>query len=306
MNKTRILRISRIAAPALVGLLLVVYLAISYFVASSVTSAERNDQTDHPTDYGLEYEDVEFVSRKGDVTLDGWYLPGVEDGASVIFVHGINSTRSGDEATQIAVHLVESGFNVLLFDLRAHGSSGGDRVTGGINEAQDVLGAYDYLVATGATPDRVGVLGMSMGAGTSVLAVAEEPAIRALVADSPYARVSQLVAFEIGRKTPIPGWIAPVFVPGATVIADMVFDVDLGKLVPEEAVESIGFPILVIHGDADTRIPTDHGMRVYEAAYPGSEMWVVPGVDHLDAFKTHPEDYVNRVVPYFKDRLAGQ
>lgn len=306
MNKTRILRISRISVPALVGLLMVAYLAISYFVANSVTSAERNDQTDHPTDYGLEYEDVEFASRKGDVTLYGWYLPSVEDGASVILVHGINSTRSGDGATQIALHLVASGFNVLLFDIRAHGSSGGDRVTGGINEAQDVLGAYDYLVATGATPDRIGVLGMSMGAGTSVLAVADEPAIRGLVADSPYARISQLVAFEIGRKTPIPGWIAPMFVPGASAIADMIFDIDLGKLVPEEAVESIGFPILVIHGDADTRIPTDHGLRVYEAAYPGSEMWVVPGVGHLDTFKTYPEDYVDRVVPYFKDRLAGE
>ena len=190
MNKTRILHISKIAVPALVGFLLVVYLAISYLVASGVTSAERNDQTDHPSDYGLEYQDVEFVSRKGDVALDGWYLSGVEDGASVIFVHGINSTRSGDEATQIAAHLVESGFNVLLFDLRAHGSSGGDRVTGGINEAQDVRGAYDYLVATGAAPDRIGVLGMSIGPGTSVLAAANEPGMRGLVADSPCQGVS--------------------------------------------------------------------------------------------------------------------
>ena len=55
MNKTRILRISKIAVPALVGFLLVVYLAISYLVASGVTSAERNDQTDHPSDYGLEH-----------------------------------------------------------------------------------------------------------------------------------------------------------------------------------------------------------------------------------------------------------
>jgi len=97
-----------------------------------------------------------------------------------------------------------------------------------------------------------------------------------------------------------------VFVPGASAIADMIFDIGLGKLVPEEAVESVGFPILVIHGDADTRILTGHGLRVYEAAYPGSEMWIVPGVDHLDAFKTYPEEYVNWVVPYFKDRLGGE
>ena len=74
----------------------------------------------------------------------------------------------------------------------------------------------------------------------------------------------------------------------------------------EVTVESIGFPTLVIHGDADTRIPTDHGLRVYEAAYPASEMWVVPGVDHLDAFKTYPEDYVDWVCPTSKIAWPGE
>ena len=69
-------------------LLFVAYAGVSYFIASGVTRAELVKFEDHPTDYGLEYEDVEFVSRKGDVTLMGWYLssPGCE--ASVIFVHG--------------------------------------------------------------------------------------------------------------------------------------------------------------------------------------------------------------------------
>ena len=306
MYRTRTLWIAKRAVPVLAVLMAAAYLTLSYFVAFGVTRAERNEQDGHPTDYGLEYEDVEFQSRKGDVTLQGWHLPATDDGPSVIFVHGISSTRSGDEAVEIAAHLVNDGFDVLLFDLRAHGSSGGDKITGGINEAEDVLGAYDYLLSRGASPVRIGVLGMSMGAGTSVLAVAEEPGIRGLVVDSPYADVSELVAYEIGRKTPIPEWVAPVFVPGASLFADMLFGVDLDKLVPEEAVESIGFPILVIHGDSDTRIPTEHGLRVHEAAYLGSEIWVVPGVDHLDAFKTFPDDYLDRVVPYFRARLDGE
>ena len=204
MNRPKTLKIAKWAAPALVVLLTAAYMVLSYFVATGVTSAERKEQDGHPTDYGLEYEEVEFLSRKGDVTLQGWHLPATDDGPSVIFVHGISSTRSGGDAIEIAAHLVKDGFDVLLFDLRAHGSSGGDKITGGINEAQDVLGAYDFLLSRGASPDRIGVLGMSMGAGTSVLAVAEEPRIKGLVVDSPYADVSELVAYEIGRKTPIP------------------------------------------------------------------------------------------------------
>ena len=124
----------------LVVLLAVGYAGVSYLIASGVTAAEREEQHDHPSDYGLRYEDVEFPSRKGDVTLEGWYLPSICCGPTVIMVHGITSNRSGGEATELAAELVKACFNALLFDLRAHGSSGGDRLTGGIDEAQDVLG----------------------------------------------------------------------------------------------------------------------------------------------------------------------
>ncbi len=299
-------KIARRAALALVALLAVAYVGVSYFIASGVTGTEREEQEDHPSDYGLRYEDVEFLSRKGDVTLKGWYLPSPCCGPSVILVHGISSNRSGAQATEMAARLVKVCFNVLLFDLRAHGSSGGDRITGGIDEAQDVLGAYDYMRSRGIRQRDILVLGRSMGAGASVLAAAAEPEIGALVLDGTYADVTDLVAFEIGRKTPVPEWAAPVFIPGASLLADMLYGVDLSRLVPERTVTSIDIPILVIHGEADTRIPTGHGVRVHAAAHPGSELWIVPGTDHGDSFANFPEEYVYRVVSYFASRMEEE
>ena len=287
-------------------LLLVAYAGVSYFIASGVTRAELAEFEDHPTDYGLEYEDVEFVSRKGDVTLMGWYLPSPGCEASVILVHGICSNRTSREATRVAAHLVEECFNVLLFDLRAHGTSGGPRITGGIDEAEDVLGAYDYLQSRGFQPHRIGVLGRSMGAGAAVLAAAAEPDIRALVLDSTYAAVNDLISFEIARKTPVPEWAAPVFIPGASLLANALYGIDLSKLAPEQGIKSVNVPILVIHGEADTRIPTEHGIRVHEAARAESEMWVVPGADHGEALHNFPDEYVERVVSYFRTQVAGE
>ena len=299
-------RIGRRAALAVVVLMIVAYAGVSYFIASGVTGAEREELEDHPKDYGLEYEDVEFLSRKGDVTLEGWYLPSPCCGPSLIFVHGISGNRSSREATEMAAHLVEMCFNVLLFDLRAHGSSGGDRITGGIDEAEDVLGAYDYMRSRGADPHQVGLLGRSMGAGAATLAAAAEPGIRALVLDGTYAEVHELIAFEIGRKTPVPEWVAPVFIPGASLLANTLYGIDLSRLAPERAVRSIDVPILVIHGEADTRIPTEHGVRVHEAAHPGSEIWIAPGADHVDAFNSYPGEYVDRVASYFFTRLSPE
>ena len=54
---------------------------------------------------------------------------------------------------------------------------------------------------------------------------------------------------------------------------------------------------------ADERIPWRQGQRVASAAETGSSIWLVPGVDHVDAFLTHPDEYVKRVSEYFDSRF---
>ena len=124
-------------------LLLGCYGLISFFIASSVTKAGRKEQEDQPSTYGLEFEDVEFVSRRGGTTLRGWYISGQQEKPALILVHGVGSVRSGDRAVDLASRLAGNGFNVLMFDLRSHGSSEGDQVSGGYFEQWDVLSAFD-------------------------------------------------------------------------------------------------------------------------------------------------------------------
>ncbi len=297
-------RSAKWAIPIGVAVLVLMYAGISYVIAAGVSGAERKPLEDRPEAHGLAYEDVAFSSRKGDVTLRGWYMTPRDGAPTLIFVHGITGNRTSDKAVDLAARLGMEGYNVLMFDLRGHGESGGKRISGGYFERQDVLGAFDFLVARGVSPERIGVVGFSMGAGTAILAAAEEQGIWALVADSPYAHISDLLAFEVARKTVLPRWLVPAFVPGAKLWADVLYGIKIGELVPEDAAARIGYPILVIHGTADTRIPYEHGVRVHRASRPGSELWLVPDVDHVDAFTTYPEEYVRRVEAYFGERLG--
>ena len=294
----------RLGLPIFALVLIILYGLISFLIAAGVTKADRKPQEEHPSDHGLEYQDVDFGSRRGDVRLSGWYIPGNISKSTIIFVHGVGSTRSGDGALDLARRLVGRGYNTLLFDLRGHGSSEGDQVSGGFYEREDVLGAFDFLVARGTPPEHIGLVGFSMGAGTAILAAAEEPGIRALVADSPYANVSDLMTREVARKTVFPKWSVPIFLPAAKLMAKLVYHIDMGVLVPEKAVTRLDFPILVIHGMADTRIPVEQGLRLHKAAHPDSIIWLVPEVDHVDSFSTHPEEYATRVVAYFTQRLG--
>ncbi len=74
---------------------------------------------------------MEFTPRGEGLLLSGWYLSGDADAPHVIFVHGLNGVRSGDNAVELADRLVERGYSVLLFDLRGHGSSQDGRLSGG-------------------------------------------------------------------------------------------------------------------------------------------------------------------------------
>jgi len=296
----------KVVVPVILVLLLVIYGLISFIIASSVTKADRKEQEDHPSAHNLDFEDVEFVSRRRDVTLRGWFIFGQEEKPTLIFVHGIGSMRSGDRAVELASRLVGNGFNVLMFDLRGHGSSEGDQVSGGYFEQLDVLGAIDFLTDRRILPHRIGLVGFSMGASTALLAAAQEPAIGALVADSPYAKASDLIAHEAARRTVLPRWITPIFVPTAVLMANWFYGIDLGALVPEAAVVDLDYPILVIHGTDDRRIPYQQGQRVHQSAPTGSIIWLVPDVDHVDAFATYPEEYVERVKAYLDDRFGAQ
>ena len=79
----------------------------------------------HPTELGLEYEDVTFPSRRDKVPLRGWYLPAAGDDRCIILVAGEEHHRNspGIRALALGGDLVAQGFNVLLFDFRGRGES---------------------------------------------------------------------------------------------------------------------------------------------------------------------------------------
>ena len=289
----------------LVILLVLAYGYIAYLMASGVTKAERNPLERTPTEYGLAYEDVEFPSRGGDADLKGWLIGEAGEGPAVILVHGLSGNRASERGLKIARALFDGGYAVLLFDLRAHGESGGERVSGGYYEKDDMLGAYDFLVERGVAPGRVGVLGSSMGAAITLLGAPEEPGIRAVVADSGFADVEDLIAGETARATIFPKWMVPIFTPGLKIAARVFYGIDVGRIAPEKVVGTLGYPVLIIHGEADERIPVEHAARLREVAYAGSELWTLPGVEHGDVFDARPDEYVDRVLAYFGSHLGS-
>ena len=216
------------------------YLGISWFVADRLTRPERYPPAATPDSLGLAYEPVEFESADDGLTLRGWWIHSRDSGRAVILVHGRNSNRSGIDPPQgtdggllrQTKGIVEQGYSVLTLDLRGHGQSDGDRYSLGFGqlERRDVLGAIAYVQCRGIPSTRISLLCHSMGAATCLLAAGEEPYMAGVVADSSYARLTDLLAFGSSKAS----GLASFFNPSILLMGKLIYGFDPTQAAPKK------------------------------------------------------------------------
>ena len=258
-------------------------LAASYLGASLQLvwrqSRPRREATGlSPALYGLEFAEVRVKSRDG-LELAGWWVPGGRERKAALLVHGLNASKSSPYVLPALPVYAGLGFGVLLLDLRAHGDSPGRRTTLGALEVRDVLGGLDWLAQRGYPREAVVLHGWSMGAA-AVLRVAADETVRAVVADSGYARLSRLLRQRMG----------PWIYPGAALASRWLLGVSPQGVAPEEAaarLRAAGTPLFLLHGRADRTVPVEHARRLH-ARYPEAQLWTLAGFPHVAAWR-HPE-----------------
>lgn len=247
-------------------------------------------------------ESVVFPALDG-LRLRGWLLwpPGAE--RAVVVVHGRGQHRADPwtNSVGLARALAARGFATLLFDLRGHGESDGSRCYLGSREPLDVRGAVAFLRARGFAAARIGIIGFSLGAVAALLAAADDDEIGAVVADSPFASLTDMLALELPRTARLPRQLVPYLALAARAFVGLnVHAVNALDAIPRIAPR----PLLLIHGEADEVIPLEHAQRLAALAGPGFRFWSVPGAGHVQAHNHDPERYVDEVARFFEQALA--
>jgi alpha-beta hydrolase superfamily lysophospholipase len=219
--------------------------------------------------------------------------------AQVLIVHGIGEHSGRYERTGRL--LAEAGLNVQAFDLRGHGLSGGRRMY--VRRWDDFLDDVELRVAALREPGLPTVLfGHSLGALVALdYACSDRPAPDLLVLSAP-----PLDARVPGWQrvlAPLLGTVAPTLVLANPISGDQLArDPAVGvayfadPLVQPRSTARLGaqflsamrhtrsrlgrlcVPTLVIHGGADTLVPTAVSEPL--AALPGVERRVLPGLRH--------------------------
>lgn len=286
---------------ALILAVVIAFLGISGYLGYSMTRTTRVPIQGNPGLLGLTYEDVSFPSIDRELTLCGWYLPAQESEPVIIMIHGEGNNRADPSIgmLDIASQLVKHGYNVLMFDLRGHGESDGNMKSAGYYEKEDLAGAVEYVKGRGF--DRIGVLGFSMGAGTALLATAENSDIDAVVADSGFANLKDVMEPEFSKRTKFPKF----FLRPLLFMVKIMYRVDFTAIKPIECVPEIApRPMFFIHGELDDIFSVEHAYRLQQASQnPQNQLWIAPQAGHARAYVSHPEEYINKVTTFFDTAL---
>ena len=280
------------------------YMGVSWVVVDQALVAEAKPFEQTPEELGLAYEDVAFEPRGwDDITLRGWLFPNPGAAATIVLVHGLDGTRSGD--LELVRDLLREGFAVLTFDLRGHGESDKAPMGAGLHEQDDVLGAVDFLLdERGAAPGTVFLMGHSYGAAIVLLAGVREPAVGGVYADSAFAALTDLMLKEVADRTPVPRWGATLLEPGLVWAARWFKGIDIEAVRPEAAISKYPYLVGLAHCRPDERIPFEHAVRLRAEAPRGSGFTVYPDCEHTGAYDDFPEQYVAVVTNYFNERLG--
>jgi uncharacterized protein len=272
--------------------LLLVGLTLSFYM----TRRFHLTQVHSPAEYGLVYEDVKFPAADG-LTIRGVWIPSPGSDRVVIILHGHGGSMDWD--IQRAPFFHYAGFNVLLFDFRAHGRSDGNLATFGYLERRDVLGAVAFLKQRNMR--RVGLLGFSYGGMASMLSAPLSPDIDAVVSDGGPARMRSAIAGR-AQELHLPAGLGRFLGWLIVVVTSLRLGVNLFHYEPVRWVGKIApRPILFVHGELDLYLPDFDDL--YNATGEPREAWRVPSVGHCKVSEVLPEDFYRRVIDFFTQHL---
>lgn len=228
----------------------------------------------------------------------GWFAKSTLKSGAVLLLHGVRANRMQMLRRARALHRL--GYTVLMIDLPAHGESTGRRITFGAKESAGVTAALAFL-RENAPGERIGVIGVSLGAASTVLAKFDSPP-QAVVLESMYPTIEEAVADRLAmRLGSVGASLAPLLLwqlPART-------GVNPEDLRPIKHIATLGAPVLVVSGSEDQHTTWAETERLFESALAPKVLWRVEGAAHVDLYAYNPADYERKVFTFLNNHLRG-
>jgi len=257
---------------------------------------ERTPKGNDPADYGLRSDKVGFGVADG-IILAGYYVYSsiAPVQGTLLILHGIGSCK--EHSLLKALVAAENGYNAVIYDARAHGESEGRFCTFGAEESQDVSRILDILDQDYALASPYFIWGHSLGGAVGLLALADEPRLKAGVIESSFTELD-LVAVDYMNN--MLGFGQKRFTDRLLNRLGQIASIDFMAIKPIESARKIKVPVMIAHGENDERIKFEYGLELYNNLGSESKKFVaIPGAGHINLWTVGGQKYMDEVMAFF-------
>lgn len=242
----------------------------------------RTTEGGTPESFGMPARELSLPGNNGK-RLFAWYasaMPG-EPGKprpAIVLLHGWGGNAG--HMLPLAARLHAAGHAVLLLDARNHGRSDEDRFSSMPRFAEDLGCALDWLNLQAETdPQRIAVIGHSVGAAAALLSASQRTDIAAVVSIAAFAHPESIMRRFLATKR-IPflplGWYALRYV-------ERVIGHRFSAIAPENTVRRAHCPVLLVHGTEDETVPASDAERLAERSEGRAQLLLMRG--HHEGFE---------------------
>lgn len=236
-----------------------------------------------PTD--VQEFDIKPASFKNGQNLHAWWWPAARrDAPSILYLHGVRWNLTG-QAFRIE-QLRAMGYSVLAIDYRGFGQSKGD-LPSEASVYEDARAAWDRFKTMQPDPGKRLIYGHSLGGAVAIDLAADLAAqakkdhvavpVRGLVIESTFTSLGDAVAQVAESNLPVK-WL-----PVRWLLSQKFDSID--KIV------DIDMPLLVVHGLADTFMPSRFSQQLFNAASEPKRLLLVPGGTHNNSMSLGSTQY---------------
>ncbi|ANQ47771.1 alpha/beta hydrolase [Flammeovirga sp. MY04] len=215
---------------------------------------------------------------------------------TMVMVHGVTHDRW--RMMRYAQVYLKHGIDVVLYDHRKHGLSGGDEVSFGYFESKDLEKVIQWT-KNKQQDHWIGAHGESLGAATVCMhsGINEEThSVNFYISDCAFSDTEDLLTLRAKEDMGLPDL---GFVEATSLMARVRAGFFFSDSSPREKVAQSKVPFLFIHGISDTYIPKEMTEEMYAMKQHGEKfLWLVENAEHAKSISVAPKQYEQKVMEY--------
>ncbi|GKU81094.1 alpha/beta hydrolase [Niallia sp. NCCP-28] len=232
----------------------------------------------------------------------GYYLTAIivepkKSDRYIIISHGV--TENKINSIKYMNLFLERGFNVLIYDHRRHGQSGGKTTSFGYYEKNDLKAVVDWVRKKKGEDILLGIHGESMGAATMILyAGMLEDGADFYIADCPFSDFSEEISYLISSEIKLP---AKMILPIADLFLKIREKYSIRDVSPIRVIDKITKPMLFIHSEKDDFILPEMTKKLFEKKKGPKKLLITANGMHAQSYNENKEAYEKAVDEFFAE-----